>query len=282
MLRLALFLFALLFTLSGADRSYPQNVEVDLIFPRNDTYRAIYPFPIVFAIRNAAAIWPFNFEFQYSLDVWDPVQGRFKYGHGGFEDNGHFPNSNGLGDQEYPEGWDDPLLVINATTMVTNMTDTWGVVRWSIGLSRNCTKDVPPDDTVSKTQPIFQGSVQFSLSDDAPVPFAPNFTLPRCPQLVGTYEIEDEMDVEHRDGVGTCAILAEEQPQGDPCGLGLDLEHITTRVSQTMLDFVNCEKGTWPNPTATDCAQLGGASSQRPGLIRLFLTLGLACMWSFL
>lgn len=31
--------------------------EVDLVFPRNETYKLSYPFPIIFAIQNPAIIY---------------------------------------------------------------------------------------------------------------------------------------------------------------------------------------------------------------------------------
>ena len=68
--------------------SYPVDVEFDLIFPRpGNTYKRIYPFPIICGIRNAAAIWPFQLSYVVMIEgrsarrarrdsVPSPVRGR--------------------------------------------------------------------------------------------------------------------------------------------------------------------------------------------------------------
>lgn len=55
-----LFLFALFSTrLANAERKLPADIQVDLVFPRNnETYSPTQVFPIVFAISNLDAVWP--------------------------------------------------------------------------------------------------------------------------------------------------------------------------------------------------------------------------------
>lgn len=40
--------------------SLPLDVQVDLLFPRNDTYASTQYSPIVFGMQNLDAIWPLN------------------------------------------------------------------------------------------------------------------------------------------------------------------------------------------------------------------------------
>jgi hypothetical protein len=47
--------------------SYPATLELDVVFPRNDTYAVVAPFPIVFAFQNAGAFWEFGAVFQWSV-----------------------------------------------------------------------------------------------------------------------------------------------------------------------------------------------------------------------
>ncbi|KAL6235795.1 hypothetical protein BDW75DRAFT_239887 [Aspergillus navahoensis] len=42
--------------------SYPATIEVDLLFPRNETYNNMTGFPIVFALQNADAASTFGWD----------------------------------------------------------------------------------------------------------------------------------------------------------------------------------------------------------------------------
>jgi hypothetical protein len=44
----------------------PRRLSVDLLFPKNETYKPQYKFPIVFAL-DPVAFWPFNFTFYYRI-----------------------------------------------------------------------------------------------------------------------------------------------------------------------------------------------------------------------
>lgn len=49
--------------------SYPTTVEVDLLFPRNETYNNMTGFPIVFAMQNAKAVDVFGWSLEWKF-VW--------------------------------------------------------------------------------------------------------------------------------------------------------------------------------------------------------------------
>ncbi|KAF6814112.1 hypothetical protein CPLU01_14471 [Colletotrichum plurivorum] len=76
----SLLLLSRLFLLCAAS---PADVEVDLVFPKaNETYKLIWPFPIIYAIRNAFQLWQENYEvarfsvswqvsgFPYQESIW--------------------------------------------------------------------------------------------------------------------------------------------------------------------------------------------------------------------
>ncbi|OIW30766.1 hypothetical protein CONLIGDRAFT_630705 [Coniochaeta ligniaria NRRL 30616] len=66
---LALVPAALLWTAQAAATTFPATVEVDLVFPRNDTYAPVPLFPIVFAFQNpelAQSIDP-----AFDLQLWN-------------------------------------------------------------------------------------------------------------------------------------------------------------------------------------------------------------------
>jgi hypothetical protein len=47
--------------------TYPSNIEIDIVFPRNDTYAAVTPFPIVFGFQNAEGVFGFGSSFDYQV-----------------------------------------------------------------------------------------------------------------------------------------------------------------------------------------------------------------------
>ncbi|KAL4881192.1 hypothetical protein BJY04DRAFT_218369 [Aspergillus karnatakaensis] len=46
---------------------YPQDVELDLVFPRKHTYTPLRYFPIVLGLQNAQAAWPEGFGIKWTL-----------------------------------------------------------------------------------------------------------------------------------------------------------------------------------------------------------------------
>ncbi|KAF6802649.1 hypothetical protein CMUS01_15295, partial [Colletotrichum musicola] len=55
-----LWLLSCLFLLCVAS---PADIEIDLVFPKaNETYKLIWPFPIIYTIRNASQLWQENYE----------------------------------------------------------------------------------------------------------------------------------------------------------------------------------------------------------------------------
>jgi hypothetical protein len=70
--RLAWYLLALLPCWSAAQQTFPAGevAEVDLIFPRNDTYAPTLLTPIVFAIQNSKLAAPLNLNFAWGVQPW--------------------------------------------------------------------------------------------------------------------------------------------------------------------------------------------------------------------
>lgn len=67
---LQLCLLALITPVLGKKKlSYPTTVEVNLLFPRNETYNNMTGFPIVFAIQNAKAVDVFGWTLEWKF-VW--------------------------------------------------------------------------------------------------------------------------------------------------------------------------------------------------------------------
>ncbi|KAI9367407.1 hypothetical protein BJX61DRAFT_547510 [Aspergillus egyptiacus] len=232
-----------------------ETVELDLVFPRNETYRPIYPFPIVFALRNPAALWPFDFTLTAKLEWWSHEENRTASTSAGFDQLGHFPNSDsGAYDHSpvYPDDLGDPLFIINSSIAVADIRqDTTAAISWDFGLQRNCTAD------------RFLGRVELSFASDGVLPsFANDVDEEQCPVVaVGAIGIAGQMQPTGPEAdIGTCAILQEEQPEPDPCALTIDKE-LATRVAEAMMASIYCDGATgWPDPTATSCEQLSVGS----------------------
>ena len=247
----------------------PETVELDLVFPRNETYRPVYPFPIVFALRNPAVIWPFDFTFVAKLEWWSDEEDRVVSTRAGFRQLGHHPNAGYPYNDSpvYPDDSGEPLFFINATFVITKLmnstTTTPATVRWNFGLDRNCTANVHPDDTVGRP-PQMAGHINLSFAPDGALPdFGDAYNDKNnvnggCPIGLGAINIAGQMPFDEPRASGVCPILyeAEPTPEPDPCQVTVD-EQLGSRVSSAMMASERCDEGAvWPNPTATSCEQM--------------------------
>jgi hypothetical protein len=109
--RLLFFLFWAIWAVSADSITLPTTIEVDLVFPLNQTYTLIDPFPVIFVIQNAAAAWDFGINFEWNITgVPDEPSGSGFY-------SGWLMV--GAGDY-YPDrpAPSDPFIVVNSTRFV--------------------------------------------------------------------------------------------------------------------------------------------------------------------
>nr|EAQ71429.1 hypothetical protein MGCH7_ch7g836 [Pyricularia oryzae 70-15] len=78
--------FIFLAPATSAERRLPTDVQVDLLFPRNETYAPAPWFPIIFAIRNLDAAWPLDVDLQ--VDVFSVGSRRNQTQHVSWQDIG--------------------------------------------------------------------------------------------------------------------------------------------------------------------------------------------------
>lgn len=52
---------------SGDDATSPQVGEMSIVFPQNDTYAVVSPFPVIFGYQNAPALLSYNSELSWSV-----------------------------------------------------------------------------------------------------------------------------------------------------------------------------------------------------------------------
>lgn len=195
----------------------PQRLSAHLVFPRNSTYRAAYPFPIVFALANPAAFWPFDFQFRWRLEAWDPELNRTRMTTGGFEGLAHRQaalDAPGAAPR-------DPLLVINSTGILVGLTGTHATLSWSMGYSRNCSATLPitRDDSrgLGSAGVFTAGAVGFRLDDAEPLLDVARAGLPCAAQRLAVFRVDGEIDLgSPYSRVGRCPVVALEEAAAPP------------------------------------------------------------------
>ncbi|MBE3043053.1 hypothetical protein IMZ48_10875 [Candidatus Bathyarchaeota archaeon] len=223
--------------------SYPVDVEFDLIFPRpGGTYKRIYPFPIIYGIRNAAAIWPFQLSFVVMIQAGAPDELDGIAYLPPFEGDGPgatpYINSRG----ELPAD-QDPFYAILPFNTVVNATHTDKVwMNWSITVS-NCTD---PPSLYEKLGGLggyeAYGNFSFNLSDDGELPDSA-LSGDECPELLHVGRV---LGGSQNRG-GECGVMGEEPGEPDPCRLR-PTQGLRTRVLEAMLAEAGCKEGTpWPD-----------------------------------
>jgi hypothetical protein len=201
---------ALLWATQAGAITFPATVEVDLIFPRNDTYAPSAMFPIVFAFQNAALVPSLDPEFDINI----------------FDSTG---NHSIADEPDIDLKWanfsgNDPMYVY---TYVTGLNTTEGLASashallWGFGAG-NCSDN----DGGLKFGGGFQGgSVVFTIQSGAQQPnlVAGPASNSHCANishlafnLTGTLDVA--IPAEH-DGRNTCAVFSDVNPlvTGNPC-----------------------------------------------------------------
>ncbi|PGH14087.1 hypothetical protein AJ80_06091 [Polytolypa hystricis UAMH7299] len=251
------FLLALLFlTRRCLAQTFPQTVELDLVFPRaNETYKPIAYFPTVWAVQNAAAILPFAIGVHWTLTELN------------VEENGRlfsgvmFLTSNNLTHRKInADRWVEdpnisPFLIVDSTKELKNATGEWALA-WDFNLLRNCSRHSEFDKEPSWTTPTQH--VKFNISTEGKLPDIANDAR-TCPSNPTTFEIRDTM--KGRDGLD-CPIFHredEDPPPADPCAFKID-GAVASSVTADMMYTAGCRRAgatqtqtaVWPHIT-TSC-----------------------------
>lgn len=207
---------------ANANATYPQNIKIDLVFPRaNETYAPSPYFPIVFAVQNAETAWPLGLSLAVDIRPIsggsnDSLSDAFNFG----GDFGGITRGNATA---------DPSLFVHATN-VTNGTEAQWVILWSVVLQNSCS-DV-------------QSGVGFSTSEIS-MTFNATFGAP-APNLVSAVESCSSsfslIEVDRPNSSRKCRadVTSKEETGGaDPCGLKPLAQTIAANVSAAMCVAVN-------------------------------------------
>jgi hypothetical protein len=226
--------------------TFPTTVEVDLIFPRNDTYGPTALFPFVFAFQNAL-LAP-------SLDPGFDIELREVMS----------PNSTGYGlaiDLSATNfSRSDPLYVYSS---ITNLPAAAYRLAWSFGAS-NCSDQ----GTFTLGGGFRENSVEFTIQAGAQRPdlvSTATSTSTECVNishfafnLTGTLNVplQDQAQDDNRD---TCAVLSDTQPlvPGNPCAV--QVNNVTASSIEAALTATACAA---VSPVVS-CPKTNAASSGR-------------------
>ncbi|KAF5723359.1 hypothetical protein FMUND_1993 [Fusarium mundagurra] len=188
---------------------FPIDLGVSLIFPRpNETYRPVYPFPVVFALTGAAKAWPYGFKLQWRLEGnWTtPIKKEdvpIDYG----------SSPDWLYSSGSLEPATEPYFVVNATDIMSNTSCTEWELGWSLSVLQECS---PGPERYWK-----YGSINFSISSSGLLPsykpkrpcpleiqhtrFLDNRTTPK--EVIGDRRSE------------SCMVVTDKEGEGDPCSV---------------------------------------------------------------
>ncbi|AEO70564.1 uncharacterized protein THITE_2122187 [Thermothielavioides terrestris NRRL 8126] len=274
----ALSLLALLWAAGaalGADTAtptFPATFEVDLIFPRNETYAPTPFFPIVFAVQNAALAR--SIETDFDLELYDTTAGHNFSGESPFLKPERF---NFTTEPTYIYTWVASLGTTHGLAETTHQ------LSWSFS-SVNCSNSSEYfhlGGALQPANPVFftirNGTQQTdfvaalanneSCADRSHAAFNVTGTLPAAPLL--------------QNGYNSCAVLSNVQPfvSGNPCAVKLSTETASSIMAAMTAEVCKDNNN---NVTFLSCPSTGAAPSGR-GKARYTVMLGalgfIAALW---
>jgi hypothetical protein len=208
----------------AAQLTFPAAVEVDLIFPRNDTYSPTAHMPIVFAIQNSRYAAPLDLSFQYTIYRGADLDDEIGFG-AMILKYADFSSS-------------DPYFALDSVPYMNTTEGIWSIM-WTV-YAANCSHAVIGDPPgVGQTNvgggisashlPYNSGPTQFTTKNGAQQPdlvaataddtcaSSGNFTF----DVTGTLKVADPPLF---NGRSSCAVLPTplSKPPANPCGAKLN------------------------------------------------------------
>lgn len=196
-------------------------LEVDLIFPRNDTYDPGPFFPIVFAIQNPQLAAPLELLVEYTISSGQ----NFSKNTGGYHNVNRF-NISGA----------DPYYLWFRNTFVSDMEDTW-LFRWSTTVTNCSTADGEEANRTSRAMPDINNLVWFTTKKGSQQPdFEAATSDDVCSDTEAfTYNMTGTVKSMEPIGFGLplCARLSDIPPDPKPCAVKITT---ASNISAEMAD----------------------------------------------
>lgn len=238
--------------ITGATAATKGNTEVDVIFPRNDTFAPIPLLPVVFAVQNPAVAQQLNLRLHYRV---------IPYGHPNATTDYERVRLNAL------PGNDTTFYVHDLVSDMFNKEGTWEFfwkLRWN-----NCTSTEDEEGrhfSRDTEEPV--NSFVFTTSKDGRQPdLVAMSSGDDCGKTQGIgFEVQDVLDVPpplNADMLTSCAHVAVPAPTPTPCSASVPseaAESISSRITQAAClaatPVVSCP----PNDSASGRAAISVAT----------------------
>jgi hypothetical protein len=218
-------------------------VQVDLVFPRNETtYQPVYPFPIVFALHNFSTAWMYKPTVRWSVTETIPSKG------GDPSTQWYFA---GWGDNQEQAKWAPPadnILSINNTSLAGQANDSSYTIDIKFYMNtRECTT----------TKLEINRRIVFKTSRTGIMPSLK--TADTCATVLGA------ISVDGRAQDNSCLQMTSQQPPPVTCAYNIDSKAVDD-ISKAMTVASECPNAVWPNTTGigTRCDPNGKTKTEDP------------------
>ncbi|KAL5314920.1 hypothetical protein ACEPPN_017570 [Leptodophora sp. 'Broadleaf-Isolate-01'] len=287
-MKLPNFFFALLYSLLSvgsalAERNLPADLQIELLFPRNETYAPTQYFPIIFGINNLDAVWPLRLRIQILVQTAysnpNITRPYWQYMDVGLQ-SGDLP-----ADDEQAPG--KHFFHFPTVNMTNGTTDSFNIL-WSATLPNRCfVNETDPYNPDSLDRSIGYGEnwwknapghssrlVQFSTAQGAQRPDI-EASVNSCPEL------DDETSAairitEVKSHIGDGAPCPVFEPLNSiKCVFQSSAKELAANVSTAILHDLGCEEGDWQTMTAPCPRKTNGGSLKSSSLGMRWTVLGL-------
>ncbi|KAH7166569.1 hypothetical protein EDB81DRAFT_639778 [Dactylonectria macrodidyma] len=214
---------------------FPVDLQVTLIFPRpNETFYPVYPFPVVFAISGAAALWPYGFNFGWLLESPPSDGGRSSMEFSSLTPGGY--TSGSLNSAA------EPYYYISGSEVFVNSSASDWTLGWTVSIPQEC---YPLGDYGNYQK---SGSMNFSTSLNGVLP---NMTgeVVEAARIRFLDHMKTPKDIQGTASSKKCLVVDKETLTADfnDVDTGSKLE---AAVTSTMIDFASCpSNAAWPDTT---------------------------------
>ncbi|KAL4971237.1 hypothetical protein BDW66DRAFT_146471 [Aspergillus desertorum] len=187
---------------TASEYLYPADIEIDVLFPRNETYNNLTSFPVVLAVQDVKAAYRFGWELRWTLysaqpgaDDLDSVSGYGSYSE---------PLLN-----KFQWYYDDVAVVPMLGYNFTRLDPGPYMLEWEY-YTTPCTHEPPNTIVYNIREVVASGSQMFSVVDDGS---GLDFDIPtdECPLFGAIWSV-------YQSTSNYCPFLRDgETPEGDPC-----------------------------------------------------------------
>ncbi|KAE8149793.1 hypothetical protein BDV25DRAFT_122070 [Aspergillus avenaceus] len=251
----------LTFRCADADPYTPQTIELDLVFPRNDTYTRSANFPIIMGLQNAQVAWPQGVLWDWKLERLDeeslPLHGTFP------------PRSYYFDNQLYTRGEapSDPFFHYHFPADLQDVLYGQWRYSWRFGFWQNCSFVGAYSRNNFRYQP--HQEIIFSIGSSGR-PLDLQDVMQQCPGVPVALEITDSI-LNVLTGLENCPVVNETAPTPNPCALKLN-QTIVDNITATVEEMRGCKRGSLANLTdvcesAAPRVQLTGGPGLLAGLL---------------